>query len=57
MFFQDEHAIADEYFHEIKENLRFTYNVSYRSLHYYISFELDNMNFSVDRELKKFNKL
>lgn len=57
MFFQEEHAIADEYFHEIKENLAFTHNVSSRSLHYYISFKLANMNFSVDRELKKFNKL
>ena len=57
MVFQKEHAIAGEYIYEIEENLGFTHNVSNRSLHYHISFKLDNKNFSAERDLKKFNKL
>ena len=57
MVFLKELAIADKNIYEIEENLRFTANVSNRSLHYYIAFKLDNKNFSANRELKKFNKL
>lgn len=37
-----------------EENLGFTHDVSNRNLHYYISFKLDNKNFCVEKELKRF---
>lgn len=40
-----------------EENLGFTQDVSNRNLHYYISFKLDNKNFCVEKELKRFQKL
>ena len=57
MCFEKKHDLANEYFHQIDENLGFTHNVSTKFLAYYVSFKSGNKKLDGNLEVKKLNKV